>query len=68
MHDRKSITENNAPTLLAILMAMRIRRYCAKRIARYSRSRATLDATERRDQASIHPILPRQTACSSILE
>ena len=30
-------------------MAMRIRRYGAERIAEYGRSRATLDAAERRD-------------------
>ena len=46
----------NAPTLLAMLMAMRIRRYDAKRIAQYSRSRATLDTTGRWDQASIRPV------------
>jgi hypothetical protein len=33
MHDKKSTTEKNAPTLLAISMAMQIRRYGAKRIA-----------------------------------
>ena len=41
--------ENNAPTLLAISMAMQIRRYGAKPIAQYGRSRATLDATGHRD-------------------
>jgi len=35
----------NAANSLAISMAVRIRRYGAKRIAQYSRSRATLDAT-----------------------
>ena len=35
----------NAVNLLAISMAMRIRRYGAERIAQYGRSRAILDAT-----------------------
>jgi thiamine kinase-like enzyme len=47
--------EKNAPTSLAISMAMRIRRYGAERIAQYGRSRTTLDATGRQDWASIHP-------------
>jgi hypothetical protein len=33
MHDKKSTTEKNAADSLAILMAMRIRRYGAERIA-----------------------------------
>ena len=37
----------------AILMAMQIRWYGAKRITQYGRSRATLDATGRCHQASI---------------
>jgi hypothetical protein len=40
MNNRK-----NAANSLAISMAMRIRRYGAKCITQYSRSRATLDAT-----------------------
>ncbi len=41
---------------------MRVRRYDAERIAQYGRSRATLDATERCDRASIHPrIAPEDT-------
>jgi hypothetical protein len=58
MHDIKSMTEKNAPTSLAISMAMRIRWYGAKHITQYGRSWATLDATGRRHQASICPILP----------
>jgi hypothetical protein len=42
-------------------MAMRIRRYSAKRIAQYNRSRATLDATICRHWASIRPVWPRRT-------
>ena len=59
-------------------MAMQIKRYGAKRIAQYGRygakriaqygkSRATLDATGCRHQASIHPVLPKRAPWSSIL-
>ena len=45
-HARQIINNRkNAAYSLAISMAMRIRRYGAKRIAQYGRSRATLDAT-----------------------
>jgi hypothetical protein len=54
--------------LLDISMAMRIRRYSAERIAQYGRSRATLDATGRRQWASIRPVLPLRTPWSSILK
>ena len=67
---RHTIDERkNAPTSLAISMAMRIRRYGAERIAQYGRSWATLDATAtgRRGRASIHPISPQRTPWSSIL-
>ena len=67
MHDIKSMTEKNAPTLLAISMAMQIRWYGAKRIAQYSKSRASLDATGRLNWASICLISPRRTLWSSIL-
>jgi hypothetical protein len=53
--------------LLAISMAMRIRRYGAERIAQYGRSRATLDATGRRHRAIICPVSPQRTPWSSIL-
>ncbi len=52
--------------LLAILMAIRIRRYGSERITQYGRSRATLDATGRRHRASICPVLPQRTPWSSI--
>jgi hypothetical protein len=62
------MTEKNAPTLLAIsLMAMRIRRYGAERIAHYGRSRATLDATGRRHWAIICPVSPQRMPWSSNL-
>ena len=51
----------NAAALLAISMAMRIRRYSAERIAQCSRSRATLDATGHRHWVIIHPVLPKRT-------
>jgi hypothetical protein len=46
---------------------MRVRRYDAERIAQYGRSRATLDATERRNRASIRPVSPQRMPWSSIL-
>jgi len=49
----------NAPPLLAISMAMRIRQYGAERIAQYGRYRATLDATGRRHWSSIRPAARR---------
>jgi hypothetical protein len=68
MHDIKSTTEKNAPTSLAISMAMQIRRYGDEHIAQYGRSRATLDATGLRYRASICPVSPQWTSWSSILE
>jgi len=38
MQDIKSMTEKNAPTLLAISMALRIRWYGTERITQYGRS------------------------------
>jgi len=61
------MADKNAPTSLAISMAMRIRRYGAERIAQYGRSRATLDATGHRHRASICPVLPRRMPWSLIL-
>ena len=58
MQDINLTTEENAPTLLAILMAMRINRFDVESIAQYDRSRATLDATGRRHRAIIRPVLP----------
>ncbi len=66
MQDIKLTSEKHAPALRTILMAMQIRRYGAESIVQYGRSRATLDATERRNRVSICPILPRQTPWSSI--
>jgi hypothetical protein len=66
MQDIKLTTEKHAPALQAILLAMRIRRYGAERIAQYGRSRATLDAAGHLNWASICPVLPRRTPWSSI--
>ena len=66
MQDIKLTSEKHAPALRTISMAMRIRRYGAESIVQYGRSRATLDATERRNRASICPILPRRTPWLSI--
>jgi hypothetical protein len=57
IQDIKWTKERHAPASRAISKAMWVRRYDAKRIAQYGRSRATLDATERRHQASIRPVL-----------
>ena len=57
----------NAAALLAILMAMRIRRYGAEHIAQWGRSRANLDATGRRHWAIIRPVSTQRTPWSSIL-
>ena len=56
MQDIKSSTEKHAPASRAISKAMRVRRYDAERIAQYGRSRATLDATGRRNRAIICPV------------
>ncbi len=56
----------NAADSLAILMTMRIWWYGAERISQYGRSRATLDATERRNRVSIRPVSSRRMPWSSI--
>jgi len=66
MQDIKSTIEKNGLAWRAILMAMRIRQYDAKRIAQYGRSRATLDATGCCHRASIPPLSPRRMPWSLI--
>jgi hypothetical protein len=44
IQDIKSTTEKHAPASRAISKVMWVRRYDAKHIAQYGRSRATLDA------------------------
>jgi hypothetical protein len=46
-------TTKNGPILLAILMAPVLRRYNTAHIAQWRRSRALVEATERRHRASI---------------
>ena len=59
IQDKKSTNEKHAPALRAILKAMCVRWYDADYIAQYGSSRATLDATERRNPASICPVSPQ---------
>ena len=63
----KSTTEKHAPASQAISKAMQVRRYDVKHITQYGRSKATLDATERRNRASICPVSPQWMPLSSIL-
>ncbi len=67
VQDIKPTKEKHAPALRAILMAMRISWYSAEHITQYGRARATLDATECRDQASIRPASSWWMPWSSIL-
>jgi hypothetical protein len=50
----------NADESLAILMANAMQRYDARRITRWSTSRASLEATGCRHQASACAVLPRR--------
>ncbi len=49
----KKQQSTNTPTKVAMLMAAAVRRYNTVRIAQWRRSRALLEATERRHRASI---------------
>jgi hypothetical protein len=66
IQDIKLTKEKNAPTSLAISMAMWIRWYGAEHITQYGRSRVYFDATRRHDRAIIRPVLPRRMPWSSI--
>jgi hypothetical protein len=66
IQDIKLMKEIHAPALRAILKVMRVRRYDAECIPQYGRSRATLNATERRVRASIRPVSPQRTPWTSI--
>jgi hypothetical protein len=57
----------NADELLAISMAMAMQRYDTRRIAQWSTSRASLEATGRRHWASACAVLPRRPPWSAIL-
>jgi hypothetical protein len=63
----KNNIKKNTPPSRAILVAMRIKRYNAKLIARDGRSRVTLDAIRNHHWERICPVLPRQMPWSSIL-
>ena len=67
IEDIKLTTEKHAPAPQAISKVMRVRRYNAECIVQYGRYRATIDATERCNWASIHPVSPQRTPWSSIL-
>jgi hypothetical protein len=56
----KSMATKNTRQTLAILMAVRIRRCNAGRIAQWSASVASCKATRCRHWASARPVLPRQ--------
>ncbi len=58
--DNELTATKNADESLAISMAMVMQRYDARRIARWSTSRASLEATGCRHQASACAVLPRQ--------
>jgi hypothetical protein len=62
MHEIKSMTETNAPTLLA----MQIRRYGAKRITQYGRSRATVGTTGHRNRVSGHRFRRKKMSCGIV--
>jgi hypothetical protein len=65
--DNESTTTKNAGTLLAVSIAMQIRRYDVGCIARWSTSRASIEAIECRHWASAHIALPRRPSWSTIL-
>ncbi len=57
--NNESTTTKNADESLAILMAMAMQRYDARRIARWSTSSASLEATGCRHRASGCAVSPR---------
>ncbi len=57
----------NAGKLTTISMTMRMQRYDAGRITRWSTSRASLEATGCRHWASVCDVLPRRPPWSTIL-
>ena len=58
--NNESTTTKNLGELLAILIAMRMRRYDAGHIVRWSTSRASLEATGCCHQSSACAVLPRR--------
>ena len=63
----KSMATKNAGKLLAILIAMAMQRYDSGRIARWSTSRASLEANECRHWVSARIASPRRPPWSTIL-
>jgi hypothetical protein len=55
----ESTPMKNAGKVLVILITMRMQRYDAGRIAQWSTSQASLEATGCRHQASACPVLPQ---------
>ncbi len=58
--------QNNTPTVLAILIAMGMWQYNAGRIARWSTSRASLEANGCHHRAGAWDVSPRQLLWSMI--
>jgi len=65
--NNESPTTKNADESLAISMAMAMQRYDAGHIARWSTSRASLEATGCRHRASACAVSPRRPPWSTIL-
>jgi hypothetical protein len=68
---KKRRQRTNAPTLLAILMAMQIGQYNPKHITHDGRSRATLDVIIRHHWAGIcpyHPEFRRKKSSCGVLK
>ncbi len=64
--DNESTATKNADESMAISIAMAMQRYGARRIARWSTSRASLEATGCRHRASACAVLPRRPPWSMI--
>ncbi len=65
--DNKLTATKNADKSLVISMAMAMQRYDARRIARWSTSRASLEATGCCHRASACAVSPRRPPWSTIL-
>ena len=65
--NNKSTATTNACELMAISIAMAMQRYNAGRIARWSTSGASLEATGCRHRSSDCAVLPQQLPWSTIL-
>ena len=64
--DNESTATKNADESMAISIAMAMQRYDARRIARWSTSRASLEATGCRHRASACAVSPRWPPWSTI--